>query len=229
MVPSLFAVPAGMCCDLEACSTLNVWECWTKEFNVREMHEAIGRLDALEDEAGERRRGDGRCSRGHGTPRRTLLIRRLRASRPRSCSGAPRTHSSTAAATGSSRSASLTAASRRRSASGSSNAKAMTGRSYTLKEIGAFFGLHYAQVSGIARRGRDAEGKTRPRRAPGVTRPRRGPSGDQAAASVAKRSTALLRLNRPTLVRRAQGSDAPSSSSRKGFLVCPLPMPTNPS
>jgi putative transposase len=31
---------------------------------------------------------------------------------------------------------------------------------YTLKEIGAFFGLHYAQVSRIARRVRDAKCKT---------------------------------------------------------------------
>ncbi len=31
---------------------------------------------------------------------------------------------------------------------------------YTLKEIGAFFGLHYAQVSRIARKVRDAKDKT---------------------------------------------------------------------
>ncbi len=31
---------------------------------------------------------------------------------------------------------------------------------YTLKEIGAFFGLHYAQVSRIARKGYGAKSKT---------------------------------------------------------------------
>lgn len=42
-------------------------------------------------------------------------------------------------------------------------AAAYTSGGYTLKEIGAYFGLHYARVSRIVDRAREAKGKTGPR------------------------------------------------------------------
>jgi hypothetical protein len=61
---------------------------------------------------------------------------------------------------------------------------------HTLKEIGAFFGLHYAQVSRIARRVRDVTYKTL--RVAGAGK-RRQASASRRCATSTRPSSALLR------------------------------------